>query len=100
MTASVTRISPDTTYSAQTTDFAGSNGTGSVRATALKSAGSLGQPDEVKLSPDAEAKLLRGQGETITEIAQHLECTAKEVEAYLGTTDTTAGSSGATDSET
>jgi hypothetical protein len=81
MNPSVTRISAHITYPAQSSEPAGTTKTSKVRNTSRTR-------DEVKLSADAEAKLLWNQGESISEIAQHLECTAEEVKAYLGITDT------------
>jgi hypothetical protein len=87
MSTSVTRISTETIYSAQTTEPAGTTETRGERAPAQT-------VDEVKLSAAAEAQALKNEGETVTQIAQELECTTKQIDTYLGITENTTTSSG------
>jgi hypothetical protein len=88
---SVSSISPvDATYSSPSTDNADSGGS------AQTSASKTGAQDDVKLklSESAQAQALYSQGETVSEIAQYLECPTTVIDSYLGITPTQAAAAG------
>jgi hypothetical protein len=87
---SVSSISPvDSTYSSPSADNADSSGP--AKTSAPKTAA---QDDvKLKLSESAQVQALYSQGETVSEIAQYLECPTTVIDGYLGITTTqTAGS--------